>query len=305
MCLRKLSLAFASIGLSCMTADGVLVTLCKDHFCTQDCITADLNENNYMPEGTPRDEYRSLRVENPEQDTNVFVSKHHFCSYYSGREKRYQKQPQAAALLRVAAGDNKCHDVANFGQNQGTTVIKSACIANPNRLRPGDLTPPIDMEPMSSANQLLPSSPMGFNRIFWPFSLAERHNSLPEFTQNVTTSIMSLFNDSFLSNVLIPDDTTNLTRELSKVANIQLWSSSTNLSGLIKNHSVMINAEMNNLSPTIIYLSNNSFPLNILRASDTLLSPVFKTCFTSDQMKTVTISDSSRSFKTSSPTGHS
>ena len=43
--------SFSLIGLSCMTVEGALVTLCKDHNCTKDCITADLNENNYMPVG--------------------------------------------------------------------------------------------------------------------------------------------------------------------------------------------------------------------------------------------------------------
>ena len=134
MCLRKLSLAFALIGLSCMTADGVLVTLCKDHFCTQDCITADLNENNYMPEGTLKDSYWSLRVENSHQATNVYVSKHHFCSYYGGCETHHQKHPQAAALLTVKASDTSCNDVAESGQNNGATVINSICVDKPNRL---------------------------------------------------------------------------------------------------------------------------------------------------------------------------
>jgi len=136
-----------------MTTKAVLVTLCTDHFCKEGCITADLNEYNCMPEGTPNDGYWSVRVENPDQDTEIYVSKHHFCSYYSGRKMRHRRQPQEAALLRVAAGDTSCHDVVTFGQNQGTTVIKSACIAHPNRLRPGDTTPPSDMEPISSAFQ--------------------------------------------------------------------------------------------------------------------------------------------------------
>ena len=51
MCLMELSIAFSLIGLSCMIVEGALVTLCKDRICTKDCITADLNENNYMPVG--------------------------------------------------------------------------------------------------------------------------------------------------------------------------------------------------------------------------------------------------------------
>ena len=39
-----------------------------------------------------------------------------------------KKQPQKAAVLIVAAGDNRCHDVATFGQIRGKTVIKSVCV---------------------------------------------------------------------------------------------------------------------------------------------------------------------------------
>jgi len=74
-----------------MTTKAVLVTLCTDHFCKEGCITADLNEYNCMPEGTPNDGYWSVRVENPDQDTEIYVSKHHFCSYYSGRKMRHRR----------------------------------------------------------------------------------------------------------------------------------------------------------------------------------------------------------------------
>ena len=106
----------------------VLVTLCKDHSCTKRCITAALNETNYMPEGAPKESYWSLKVENPYRETHVYVTKHHYCSFYGGNKILAKKRPQKAAVLIVAAGDNRCHDVATFGQIRGKTVIKSVCV---------------------------------------------------------------------------------------------------------------------------------------------------------------------------------
>ena len=63
------------------------------------------------------------------------------------------KRPQKAAVLIVAAGDNRCYDVETFGQNRGKTVIKSVCVANPDRLRPGHTAPPKGMGPVLPANQ--------------------------------------------------------------------------------------------------------------------------------------------------------
>ena len=131
----------------------VLVTLCKDHSCTKRCITAALNETNYMPEGAAKESYWSLKVENPYRETHVYVTKHHYCSFYGGKKIPVKKQPQKAAVLIVAAGDNRCYDVETFGQNRGKTVIKSVCVANPDRLRPGHTAPPKGMGPVLPANQ--------------------------------------------------------------------------------------------------------------------------------------------------------
>ena len=154
MYLQKSTIAFAYIVyLRCMTTEAVLLTLCKDRRCTQGCLSANLNDYNYMPECAFKDDYQSLRIENPCQPTNFYVTKHHYCSYYGGIKNPGKKQLQKAALLQVGVGDNRCHDAANSGQNKGTTVIKSACVANPNRLRPGDAAPPPDMPPIIPSNQ--------------------------------------------------------------------------------------------------------------------------------------------------------
>ena len=108
-----------------------------------------------MPKGTPREGYWSLRVNNPFEGTLMFFNNHHFCSFYGGHKKIALKQPQEAAVLWVPAGDTRCYDVSEFGQNYGTTIIKSVCINNPNRLRPGDTEPPEGMRPTLPANQPL------------------------------------------------------------------------------------------------------------------------------------------------------
>jgi len=94
-----------------------------------------------------------LRVENPSRETHVYITKHHYCSLYGGDRNPIKKQPQKAAVLRVATGDSSCHDIATFGQKPGTTIIKSACIANPDRLRPGDTAPPSGMRQVLPAYQ--------------------------------------------------------------------------------------------------------------------------------------------------------
>ena len=106
-----------------------------------------------MPEGAAKESYWSLKVENPYRETHVYVTKHHYCSFYGGYKILSKKQPQKAAVLIVAAGDNRCYDVETFGQNRGKTVIKSVCVANPDRLRPGHTAPPKGMGPVLPANQ--------------------------------------------------------------------------------------------------------------------------------------------------------
>lgn len=96
---------------------------CMDRRCTRGCITAALNETNYIKEGTPRDGYWSLRVENPSRETHVNVTKHHYCSFYGGDRNPIKKQPQKTAVLtgygqvtlrhlRVCV---KCYQLTNHG----------------------------------------------------------------------------------------------------------------------------------------------------------------------------------------------
>ena len=39
-----------------------------------------------MPEGAPKESYWSLKVENPYRETHVYVTKHHYCSFYGGKK---------------------------------------------------------------------------------------------------------------------------------------------------------------------------------------------------------------------------
>lgn len=129
---------------------SVDVTMCTDDKCSDGCVTNSLDDNGYTPEGTKGGAFWSVKIENPDQPTNLYVTKHHFCSYYGGNDKR--RNPQQAALIVIDQGDNGCKPISDFGQNGGKTPALSACVANPNRLRPGDDQPPDGVPPADQAD---------------------------------------------------------------------------------------------------------------------------------------------------------